>query len=94
MLTRKERKAIEDALYHLNRAARFVEDDRTLIGRAKPQATTTEDYSRADGSAFTPITKDIGSDLCGLEFARSGLRNMLAMDEAARPARKERNANR
>ncbi len=50
----------------------------------RDRATTTDAYIRqVDGAVLLEMTKDIGSDLCGLEFAEKGLRQFLEVQHGS-----------
>lgn len=81
-LTQKQRKSLENVLYHLDRAIRYVQDDSTVICR-KSSGTTTLDYRRPDGQCIVSVAKEYGSDLCGLMDARKYLYRFLNPPENA-----------
>jgi hypothetical protein len=90
--TKAQRHAIGQALYHLERATKFIMSDRTAVCRRIPQKTTGLDFTRdpvppalftererALGHyALTEINKEIGSDLCGLQDAHRFLESLLS----------------
>ena len=64
-LTRKQRQAIETALYHAKRAEAYIfSPDNAVCKRSS--GSTTLDYVRADGKALYEVEREYGSDLCGL----------------------------
>lgn len=72
-LTLAQRSAVDNAIYHLDRAQKFLSRPDIAVAVYREQTTTTLDYTRADGKVLCTIAKDIGSDLCGLEDARRNL---------------------
>ena len=66
-LTRKQKAVIHTALQHANRAKEYVFNPAVAVARRSNSATTTLHYARAsDGACLYEVTKEIGSDLCGL----------------------------
>lgn len=65
-MTRVQRRDIERALYHVKRAAAYINRPDTAVAKVDNMATTTLHYTRADGRVLYEVAKDIGSDLCGL----------------------------
>ena len=58
-----------------------------VVARRREQATTTLDFSRkSDGAVVAEITKEYGSDLCGLSVARGYLTQFLK-DHGFQPVR-------
>lgn len=77
-LTRAQRADVEGALHHLERATRYVMNERTAVCRRDTHATTTLHYVRAsDGASLVEVAKDIGSDLTGLDDAKRALYRLL-----------------
>jgi len=76
-LTKLQRRAIERALYHAQRAQKYIADNRTAVARVDNTATTTLHYTRQDGRILYEVAKDIGSDLCGLPDAIRELEQLL-----------------
>lgn len=76
-LTNKQRQALEHALYHLERAHKFLMAPDTAVARRCRQASTTLHYTRADGAVLYEIAREIGSDLVGLETGIAALRQFL-----------------
>lgn len=77
-MTRKQVQALESVLYHLQRAQKYIGRADIAVCLKRDRASTTLDYIRpSDGTALVDLAKDIGSDLCGLEFAEKGLRQIL-----------------
>lgn len=77
--------ALESVLYHLRRAQRYVAREDVAVCLKRRTATTAIDYVRADGAALTEINKEIGSDICGLEFAERELVRLLTPRPIAHP---------
>jgi hypothetical protein len=75
-LTREQRRILDSVEYNLERAAKFLARPDVAVALVRDRVTTTEDYTRPDGSVLTSITKDIGSDLVGIQFARRELRRL------------------
>ncbi len=88
-LTRAQRGAIERALRHLMRARAYLLRSDIAVGRIGGPATTTLHYTRADGSTFFVLAKDIGSDLAGLGMAESELLRLLHFDAEPRGTKVE-----
>lgn len=72
-LTKRQRHAIDRALYHLNRARRYLADPTVAVCHRGNVATTTLHYSRPDGLTMYEVNKEYGSDLTGLEDCRKEL---------------------
>jgi len=67
-LTKVQRAAISHALYNAQRALTYIMDPAVAVTRRKPCTTTTLDYVRTvDRAVLYEVTKEIGSDLCGLQ---------------------------
>ena len=79
-LTKKQTKSLLDVLYHAKRAATMITREDVAFCRKGGPATTTLHYTRADGSVMQEMAKDIGSDLCGIEFAIRGLERFIESD--------------
>lgn len=79
-LTAAQVRSIETVLYHLDRANKFINEDKTILAIKKSHATTTLDFLLPDGTPATAIDKDIGSDLCGLQDGIHYLKNFLTMN--------------
>lgn len=76
-LTKKQRRAIEQALYHAKRAHKFLQQKDIAVGRLDTFASTTLHYTRSDGSTFYAIDKEIGSDLTGVQASIELLQDFL-----------------
>lgn len=83
-LTKKQRAALESVLYHLNRAAKYVRDDSTVLARKTPLCSDgrgsnslvyVSPSDRTNG--VVSVNKDIGSDMTGLYQAASELERFL-----------------
>jgi hypothetical protein len=69
-LTRKQRAELLRALGHAERAYRYLHHPDVAVCIRRHMATTTLDYTRpGDGAVLYEITKNVGSDLVGLEDA-------------------------
>ena len=78
-LTRAQRREVETAIGELRRGMGFIANPRIAVGHlGRAPATTTLHFTRADGATFYAINKEIGSDLCGFDFAIRALRRLLA----------------
>lgn len=86
-LTKKQRWAIETALRNAERAQAYIMSDRIAVCAVGRHATTTMDFTQANGDPFspngkprvlTPLTKEYGSDLVGLPNAIAELKSLLA----------------
>lgn len=77
-LTNKQRRVIEIALDHLNRANKFITTDNIAIARKGSFASTTLHYARADGSTLYEVEKAYGSDLTGLQAGIETLNSFLS----------------
>ena len=75
-LTRKQTARIEYALRNAERAHTYIMRTDRAIAVKGGMATTTEHYSRADGSVMYEVAKH-SSDLCGLECCIAELRSIL-----------------
>lgn len=82
-LTRKQRRELEQVLYHMNRALVFISNESVAVACRDNMATTTLHYTRPDGACLYEIAKDIGSDLTGLPDAVRHLSRFLAPKPAA-----------
>jgi hypothetical protein len=78
--TGKQRREIERAIGHLQRAAKFLAQPRVAVATRDDRATTTAHYTRADGGVLYEINKEIGSDLCGLDMGLRALRDLIEQD--------------
>jgi hypothetical protein len=76
-LTKKQRGHLETTLYHLKRAERYIFGPQTAVAARKPMATTTLDYSRADGAVLYEVEREYGSDLVGLRDGIARLEQFL-----------------
>lgn len=83
-MTKKDRARIDRAIGHLTRAINFINDPRTAVAFKGGMATTTLHYTRADGAVLYEVSKEIGSDLTGLEMGRKELLDLLFTDAAKR----------
>lgn len=88
-LTRAQRGAIERALRHLMRGWEYLLRPDIAVGRIGCPATTTLHYTRADGSTFFALAKDIGSDLAGFGMAERELLQLLHFDAEPRGTKAE-----
>lgn len=77
-LTKKQTKALQTILYHLNRADKYLMSPTTAIGRLGSPATTSLHFTRPDGVTFYKMDKEIGSDLTGLRDAMKLLQQFIA----------------
>ena len=68
---------IDYALRNAERAQRYLNQADVAVGRLNGHASTTLHYTRGDGSTFYAIDKQIGSDLCGLQFCIDELSSIL-----------------
>lgn len=80
--TKKQREAIEIALIYAQRARAYLAQPDIAVGILNRPATTTLHYTRADGSTFYPLDKQIGSELCSLETCIDTLTHILAPSNA------------
>ena len=67
-LTAAQERSIETTLYHLKRALAFIADKDTTV-------------CRPFGGEQTPIAKDIGSNITGLQMGIDYLNNFLDMNK-------------
>lgn len=85
-MNKKTRAELEAILYHLNRAAAYINSPRTAVCMLlQHEPTTTEDYSNPHkpGTALTPLNKEYGSDLTGLAEAKKRIERLLAPKKEA-----------
>lgn len=66
-LTKAQRQGVRNALYHLDRAMRFIYSERTQV-------------ATQFGGEFLPIAKEYGSDLTGLPDALKALHDLVTSD--------------
>ena len=74
-LTQKQRAELSRAADHLQRALAYVNRPSVALCIRRDIATTTLDYSRADGAVVTEICKDIGSEFA---MASTALHEILS----------------
>lgn len=79
-LTAAQERSIETVMYHLNRANEYLMKESTVVAQRQSMATTTLDYTNAQGEVITSVCKDIGSDLAGLQMAMQYLQNFVKMN--------------
>ena len=84
-LTGKQVQTIENALYHLDRATRYIFAPQNAVCVRGTRADTTLHYTRADGQTMYEVQREYGSDLCGIRDARRALQAMLDLNTALRP---------
>ncbi len=66
-LTRKQVAALAQALHHARRAQLYIAGKDIAVARKGTRSTTTLDFVRAsDGAVLYEVSKELGSDLCGL----------------------------
>ena len=82
-LTAAQVRSIETVLYHLERANKYLASDDVALCKRRTMATTTLDYTRADGAVLCEVAKDIGSDIVGYEMAMGYLKNFLTFNMKA-----------
>ena len=78
-LTKRQIGKLENILYHLKRAKRYLDATNVRVCRVDRMATTTLHYTcaaRPDESLYS-VDKYIGSDLCGLQDAEEQLLAIL-----------------
>lgn len=78
-LTKQQQRELTTILENLKRAHAFVQSPRIVVCTKKERATTTQDFTRADGQVVYPIDKVIGSDLTGLQSGCELLESFLAI---------------
>lgn len=76
-ITQKQRAELNRAADHLARALEFIARSDVTVCRRRNIATTTLDYSRADGAVVTEINKEIGSDFAMASTALHEIRVFL-----------------
>ena len=93
-LTRKQREHLQSVLHDAERALRYIMAEDVVVARKSRVRSTSLDYTRPnltpeaaavlrvpeDGGALTPVTKEIGSHLCGLPAAVASLKQFLDAD--------------
>ena len=79
-LTNKDRDQLRQVLKHLERASKFIQADRTMIGVRTQVACLPEDtfVNKTNSEEFVRINKQAGSDLCGLSMGIDYLAEFLA----------------
>jgi hypothetical protein len=66
-MLKREEKQLWAILRHLQRGTDYLRSARVAVAeRGQNDATTTQHYSRADGSTLYEIDREIGSDLTGI----------------------------
>ena len=65
-LTRKQRTALEQILYHAKRAESYIRQPDVSIARKGGVATTTLHYVNHQGTVLYEVNKEIGSNITGL----------------------------
>jgi hypothetical protein len=76
----KDRVRLEKALMDLIKAQDFLMQKDILVCRVKDMATTTLDYTNAQGQVCTSVDKEIGIDLCFLHSAVAKLFQALKVE--------------
>ena len=76
-MTRKDYRNLVAIMEDLERGQRYIMSDNTAVCRWKDRATTTLDLQDVQGHVWTPIAKDIGSELTLLHNGVSRLRRTL-----------------
>lgn len=81
-LRKADRQALESALYHLQRARKYLARPDIAVGMTGRPATTSLHYIRpSDGATFYSLAKDIGSDLCGFDDAERQITYVLNRED-------------
>ena len=75
-LTNKAREELRRTLAHLERARRYLDEERTIIGRLYGMRSMNE-YWR-DNESLSPVEKWHGSNLAGLDTGIEKLAGFLA----------------
>lgn len=76
-LTKMQRAQLEYIQQNVQRARNYLFSPTIAIAHKRAYGTTILDYVRPDGTALYEVTKEYGSDLCGLDFALEDLRRIL-----------------
>lgn len=91
-MTKKHIRQIERAITELDRGITFLLEDNTKIVRRTGMAAMPEDsWTSGDNQRGVAITKEIGSDLCGVFSARETLARLLL--QATQPAHHSQTPN-
>ena len=81
-LSKSQRHQVSEALRHAERALAYIMQPTVEVCRHSTGTSACE-YSRAEEPRhLVPMCKDIGSDLCGLEFTIRGLKQLLKDSDA------------
>ena len=76
-LTAAQVTAIETVMYHMERSAAYLANDRVVVAIRKDVKTTSLDYVSDSGDVLYAVDKEIGSDIAGLQMAMGYLKNFL-----------------
>ena len=79
-LTKAQKRSIETALYYLEKAQAFINEEATIIARTKYMKTTTLDFDVPGKGVASSIAKDIGSNLDCLSTGIYYLNNFVKMN--------------
>jgi len=76
MLNKQEKWELSEILRHAKRANDYLMNPDVFVC-GKSDGTTTIEYKNNQGDYITCFNKEIGNDLTGLDFAISGIKQML-----------------
>lgn len=76
MMLKKDVKEITQAIYHLERAIKFIEREDIQICTSRMYHAQSY-YQAGNGVGLTPITKECGSDLVGVHDALKILKRLF-----------------
>lgn len=79
-LTKKQQRELETILRHARAARDYIMRDNVVVTVRASVATTTRHYTRTEGDALYPVTKEYGSDLCRIDTAISQLETFLMIN--------------
>lgn len=76
-LSKKDRVRLESIFSTLKRGSDYLFSEQVVVGRKKPQATTTLDFESKDGKCITLIEKELGTELVLIQSALASLQKAL-----------------
>lgn len=79
-MLKRELNELWNALHHLERGLRHLRSDRHAFGALREghyNECNPAEYVRKDGQVFVSLDREIGSDLCGFDFAKRSLERLI-----------------
>lgn len=77
-MAKKDRARLESVLEKLIKGQKYILADDTLVCKTKAMATTTLDFTNAQGQVCVSLNKEYGSELALLHTGIEQLKKILA----------------